>query len=330
MDFQKKLKYIKSPTGGDLTEEEIAEERKKFFSLEGGGAGTYLKERELMDLCRDKKLKAVDDKKDLTKEEKERIKKEIIDDYASFDINYGKYVEKLQVDGGPFSYALVMDNDSQEMKQIDVLTKKIQAANPQFNEGNMGYNDVYRDVCRWTSPLHQSHHADEERCKLAYKHVKNVNDYKTCPPEQKVNVKGEALKSAGFLRGEMHDFTKEVKEDLKTLPSGLFGPYPSYADILKNLNEINEVYKKSQSMHNIAKLVKNNGLADDLDKASKLMFSNDLALIHAIMQNTQQLVGLGKQWDRKMIECAKKGENPPDNLPKVKTLEELYKSFGGV
>ncbi|MCR5097579.1 MAG: hypothetical protein K6B14_01370 [Lachnospiraceae bacterium] len=341
----------------ELTEEEIKEIRFKIYGgvkvvdgkevTESGSGAKSLTDNNKLALIRDLKIKAVDsDDNYKTPEEKEKRKSEIRLDYKRLEGRLNR-IERIGDEGGPCiaKDALFFEHDY--VVQIDLLTNRVEREIPKYSGRNLGFDDIHRDVTRWSSPLWHANEATLESCEKAFEHInscvqyKDINEkaqeekkkknpdadvIKECEQEsQKIKKKTREGVEYGIGRLELFEF--ECKELLKTLPSSLFGPRPSYVDLLANMDTLNEVYRKAQSLMNVGRLI---GRSPDLMELvpNKLQFQKTVSFIFAVGGNSGLLANRGKQLDKLMREAAKKGIKPEDvkdDLPPMQTVEDKFK-----
>ncbi len=314
--------------------------------IPGSGIKT-LTDAQKLSLVRDLKLKAVDsDDRYKTPEEKEKRKSEIALDYKRLDGRLVR-ISKIGDEGGPCTAKDALFFEKDYVVKVDLLTNRVERELPQYNGGSFGFSDIHRDVARWTNPLGHADDATVESCKEAFEHISSCVQYrdltkKASEEKKKKNPDADMIKqcereSRGMEKatregveyaiGRLDLFEQECKDLLKTMPSSLWSTRPSYVDILANMDTLNEVYRKAQSLMNVGRII---GRSPDLMEfvLNKNQFKRTVSFIFAFGGNAGLLSHRGKQLDKKMREAAERGEKAEDvkdDLPQVASLEDKYK-----
>lgn len=340
-----------------LNEDEVKEVRTKIYGgvkvVDGkevqiqGSAHTTLEEAQKLALVRDLKIKAVDsDDRYKTPEEKEKRKSEIALDYKRLDGRLVR-ISKIGDEGGPCTAKDALFFEQDYVVKVDLITNRVERELPQYNGGSFGFSDIHRDVARWTNPLGHADDATVESCKEAFDHISSCVQYrdltkKASEEKKKKNPDADMIRqyeqeSQGMVKatregveygiGRLELFERECKELLKTMPSSLWGARPSYVDILANMDTLNEVYRKAQSLMNVGRII---GRSPDLMEfvLNKNQFKRTVSFIFAFGGNAGLLSFRGKQLDKKMREAAEKGEKAEDvkdDLAPMASLEDKYK-----
>ena len=147
-------------------------------------------------------------------------------------------------------------------------------------------------------------------------------------PEAKAKEKKAAREGLEYGIGRLELFEYEGKELLKGLPSSLFGPRPLYGDLIENADLLNELYRKSQALMNVGRLIaRSPHLVDLVGEGKMTSFKRTFSFVVALGANSGILVNRGKKLDERMREEMKKGKKPEevkDPLPPMQTLEEKY------
>ena len=259
------------------------------------------------------------DYKTMEKDEIDRREKHNAPIKALFDPYISRHQAlflKIGPDSFGFSYMQAAYESSRYVAKINKLTGEYQKDNLKvFNEKTLGKNDIHRDVCRWISPMHKADEAKKDDVLTAYTHARDLYEIDTPVAITDAEKSKEDL---AYLVGKMDMFAEELKQFQKTAPKSIFTSTPDYNDMLLAARDINEIYKKSQSLVNIGCVVISSPVLALLETKEQKRIKDMAEYIAAMSYLTRERVLSGRKFDK-----LKKAGQPLDYTDMVGLKEKL-------
>ncbi len=299
--------------------------RRKAILAAGGTEEDFQKELEAERSRLEYAMKAnmIQITEDMSPEQRKEAEKKNAEVYDYFNRLKQKELQleaKYEQNRGGFQQKTALFSISDESQGLVPLIDRYKKEHPDISEGDVLRSDVFRDCCRWISKRGHAHEANTDEMYLAIKHLKTLREDTDAGAMADKNTTVEAVR---YIHGKINGFIGETEEIRDRCPS-LFGANPDYGNLIQYAEEINGMYKKSQSVEGIAQaIVTDKAYMDTLAPEDQKALKDKWAYCRAAMSKFTELFTRGRLCDK----IVRDGGFPDEgNPPPLASFDEKYQT----